>query len=333
MIAKKSKVSQNKSGTDNQQITSLSFTDVDGFTEFFGFRGMHLIQLTAGSLQCEFLSIQIGELHFMRQKANQGIQAWGEDLNKYRNFTMVWLENKGEFYSLRRPIHPQMTIFGFNGGESDFINSQGGAIAGILIPVETFHDYADQLQRHDLDDCFLSQNHVNLLPSGMKEIKDYLKEIFWLAEHKPNWLQKPHIEKLVTDDFVPLLISNIPIKLNSKCFLKPSRRAKLIAQAEQEMLASFEKPLTLKQLAQKLGSSSSALSYGFKELFGISPMRYLKVRRLNALRQRLKASYPDDCTITMLANQFGFWSAGHFARDYKDMFEELPSQTLRNTKV
>ncbi|AFY55413.1 DNA-binding domain-containing protein, AraC-type [Rivularia sp. PCC 7116] len=106
----------------------------------------------------------------------------------------------------------------------------------------------------------------------------------------------------------------------------------MIAQAEQEMLSSFEKPLTLKQLAQKLGSSSSALSYGFKELFGMSPMRYLKVRRLNALRQRLKASYPEDCTITMLANQFGFWSAGNFARDCKDMFGELPSQ-LRNTRA
>lgn len=330
---KKSKVSQDKSGTDNQQITSLSFTDVDGFTEFFGYRGMHLIQLTTGPLQCEFLSIQIGELHFIRQKANQGTQAWGEKLNKYRNFTMVWFENKGEFYSLRRPINPQKTIFGFNGGESDFIISQGGAIAGILIPVETFHAYADQLQRYDLDDCFLSQNHVNLLPTGMKEIKDYLKEIFSLAQHQPSYLQQDHIVDLVTNDFLPLLISNIPIKLNSKCFLKPSRRAKLIAQAEQEMLASFEKPLTLKQLAQKLGSSSSALSYGFKELFGMSPMRYLKVRRLNALRQRLKASYPEDCTITMLANQFGFWSAGHFARDYKDMFGELPSQTLRNTRA
>ncbi|NEP74901.1 MAG: AraC family transcriptional regulator, partial [Okeania sp. SIO2G4] len=85
----------------------------------------------------------------------------------------------------------------------------------------------------------------------------------------------------------------------------------------------------LKQLAQNLESSSSALSRGFKELFGMSPMRYLKVRRLNALRQRLKVSDPENSTITTLAGQFGFWSAGHFARDYKAMFGELPSETLR----
>ncbi|WP_202221141.1 helix-turn-helix transcriptional regulator [Okeania sp. KiyG1] len=37
------------------------------------------------------------------------------------------------------------------------------------------------------------------------------------------------------------------------------------------MLATFEEPLTLKQLAHNLESSSSALSRGFKELFGLSP--------------------------------------------------------------
>jgi len=330
MSAKKSQINQDKSGTDNQQITCLSFTDADRFNEFFGYRRVHIIQLTTGPLQCEFLSIQIGNLHFTRHQANQGIQAWGEDLNQYRYFTMVWFENKGEFYSHRRPINPQRTIFGFNGRESDLVVSQGGVIVAILIPVETFHAYADQLQRHDLDDSFLSRNHVNLLPTGMKEIKNYLKEIFWLAEHQLSYLQQDHVVELVTYDFVPLLISNIPNKLNSKYFVKPSRRAKLIAQAEKKMLTYLGKPLTLKQLAEDLESSSSALSYGFQDLFGMSPMRYLKVRRLNALRQRLKASYPEESTITMLASQFGFWSAGHFAKDYRAMFGELPSQTLQN---
>ncbi|NEP88058.1 MAG: helix-turn-helix transcriptional regulator [Okeania sp. SIO2C2] len=290
-----------------------------------------MIQLTVGALHSKFLSIRIGDLHFIYNQANQGIQTWGLDLKKYRDFTMVWFENEGEFYSHRRPIDPQRTIFGFNGDEVDFLMPQGGTIANILIPVETFHAYANQLQRHDLDDCFLSKNYVNLLPTEMKEIKDYLKEIFWLAEHQPSYLQQDHVVDLITNDFLPLLISKIPIKWNSKSSLKPSRQAKLITQAEQEMLSSFEEPLTLKKLAQNLESSSSALSRGFQELFGMSPMRYLKVRRLNALRQRLKASDPKNYSITMLASQYGFWSAGHFARDYKAMFGELPSETLRKT--
>ncbi|AOY84802.2 AraC family transcriptional regulator [Moorena producens JHB] len=318
-------------GTGNQKIVSKSFTDLDNFKEFFDYQNKEIIQLSAGPLQAEFLSVQIGNLYFVCNQANQGIQFFGDGTKGYISFGILWSENEKEYYSFRHPLEPQRTIFGFNNREADHIFPQGLTVTHIIIPVKTFDAYADQLQRQDLDDKFRSKNHVNLLPTGMNEIKDYLKELVCLALHKPNWLQKPHIEKLVADDLIPLLISNIPTKCNSKCFIKPSRRAKLIVQAEKKMLAHLEKPLTLKQLAQNLGSSSSALSYGFQDLFGLSPMRYLKVRRLNAVRERLKASEPERCTIAIVASEFGFYSPCHFTRDYKAMFGELPSETLRNT--
>ncbi|NET42857.1 AraC family transcriptional regulator [Okeania sp. SIO2B3] len=330
MDVNKSTITQAKDdpGTGNQKIVSKSFTDVDNFKEFFEYKNKEIIQLTPGSLQGEFLSIQVGDIFFVYNQVNQGFQFSGDGTKGYICFAILWSENEKEYYSFRHPVKPQRTVFGFNNTEAHEIFPQGGALTNIVIPVQTFDAYADQLQRHDLDDSFRSKNHVNLLLTGMKEIKDYLKQLIWLAVHQPNWLQKPHIEELVTDDFLPLLISNIPIKLNSKFFLKPSRREKLIAKAETEMLGHLKKPLTLKQLAQNLKCSSCALSFGFKDLFGLSPMRYLKVRRLNAVRQRLKASEPESCTIAILASQFGFYSASHFARDYKAMFGELPSETL-----
>ncbi|WP_287276943.1 MULTISPECIES: AraC family transcriptional regulator [unclassified Okeania] len=315
-------------GMSNPKIISKSFRDVENFKEFFEYKNKEIIQLTPGSVKAEFLSIQVGDLFFVCNQVNQGFQFSGEGRKEYISFAILWSENEKEYYSFRHPVAPQRTVFGFNNTEAHDIFPQGGALTHIIIPVKTFDTYADQLQRHDLDDNFRNKNHVNLPLTGMKEIKDYLKPLIWLAVHQPTWFQNPHIEKLITDDFVPLLISQIPIKLNSKSFLKPSRRAKLIAQAEQKMLANLKKPLTLKQLAENLGSSSCALSFGFKDLFGVSPMRYLKIRRLNAVRQRLKASEPENCSIVFLANEFGFYCPSHFTRDYKAMFGELPSETL-----
>ncbi|MEB3340864.1 helix-turn-helix domain-containing protein [Okeania sp.] len=330
MDINKSRITQtkNNSRTSNHKIVSKLFTDVDTFKEFVAYRRYEIIQLTPGSLQARFLSIQLGDIYFTYTQTNQGTQVFGDKLKEYCNFSIVWFENEGEVHALRHHIDPQRTLFAFNEKETDFISSQGGVMTEICIPLKTFHTYADKLQRHDLDDNFRSKNHVNLFPTEMKEIKNYLKQLFWLAIHEPHWLQRPDVETLVTNDFVPLLISKIPIKLNSKVFLKPSRRAKLIAQAEKKMLAHLEQPLTLKQLAENLESSSSALSYGFQDLFGMSPIRYLKVRRLNAVRQHLKASDPESCVIVTTASQFGFYNASHFAKDYKAMFGELPSETL-----
>ncbi|NES25934.1 MAG: helix-turn-helix domain-containing protein, partial [Symploca sp. SIO3E6] len=214
--------------------------------------------------------------------------------------------------------------------ETGLVSPQEGVMSNLFIPVKTFEAYANDLQRHDLDDRFFTTNHVSILPDNMGEIKDYLRELFWLAQYKPDWLQQPHIPKLVADDLVPLVIQSIPIKGSSTPTLKSSRRTQLITQAEQEMVTQLEEALTLKELAQRLHSSSRGLSYGFQDLFGMSPMRYLKVRRLNAVRRRLKVSNPENCSIEVLANQFGFWNAGHFAKDYRVMFGELPSKTLRS---
>jgi AraC family ethanolamine operon transcriptional activator len=95
------------------------------------------------------------------------------------------------------------------------------------------------------------------------------------------------------------------------------------------MQAHLDHPLTLADLCQALGTSGRALSYGFQDIFGMSPMAYLKTLRLMGVHRALKEANPDSKTIVNIASQFGFWSMGHFSRDYKQMFGELPQATLK----
>ncbi|NER48444.1 MAG: AraC family transcriptional regulator, partial [Symploca sp. SIO1A3] len=106
------------------------------------------------------------------------------------SFAVLWSEKEKEYYSFLHPVEPQRTIFGFKNTEAHEIFPQGVALTHIIIPVKTFDAYADQLQRHDLDDNFRSKNHVNVLPTGMKEIKDYLKQLVWLAVNQPTFFQQ-----------------------------------------------------------------------------------------------------------------------------------------------
>jgi len=111
----------------------------------------------------------------------------------------------------------------------------------------------------------------------------------------------------------------------------PSCRHQLMKQAEEMILETLARPWTVHDLCTALHVSERTLRYSFQEYFGMSPMIYLKVQRLNGVRRQLKASRADQVTVTDIAIQWGFWHMGQFAKDYKKMFGECPSETLRRS--
>lgn len=47
------------------------------------------------------------------------------------------------------------------------------------------------------------------------------------------------------------------------------------------------------------------------------------------LHRHLWHSRPSQVRVTDIANDWGFWHMGQFAADYRELFGELPSQTLK----
>jgi AraC family ethanolamine operon transcriptional activator len=87
--------------------------------------------------------------------------------------------------------------------------------------------------------------------------------------------------------------------------------------------------LSVEQLAAAAGVSERTLREAFQQYFGVAPLRYLNRRTLHQVRTALKAADPTVATVTKIATRFGVWELGRFARDYRNLFGELPSETLR----
>lgn len=108
----------------------------------------------------------------------------------------------------------------------------------------------------------------------------------------------------------------------------PARQS-LVKMSQQIALASHDEPITILDLCQRLHVSRRALQYSFQTIADTNPVDYLRSVRLNAVRRRLAMSSPAEVSIGDAAAQWGFYHLSHFASQYKALFGELPSQTLR----
>ena len=87
--------------------------------------------------------------------------------------------------------------------------------------------------------------------------------------------------------------------------------------------------LFMPEICARIGVTDRIFRRYCQEQLGVSPKRFLLLRRLHGVRRKLLVARPDETTVTDAATQFGFWELGRFAVVYKSLFNELPSMTLR----
>ena len=105
-----------------------------------------------------------------------------------------------------------------------------------------------------------------------------------------------------------------------------SRRA-AIERALEHLRVTPLADVTIAQLAQVAGVSTRTLEYGFRDLFNLTPLGFLQLLRLHAVRRELKAPDSAGRRLQEIADHWGFHQPGRFSGYYREAFGERPSQT------
>ena len=103
-----------------------------------------------------------------------------------------------------------------------------------------------------------------------------------------------------------------------------------LKRAEEYLEAHVTEPVSLPALAGTVGVSVRTLNRAFKKRYGMGPIGLLKRRRLEHVRRALLAADPAAATVTQIALAHGFHHMSQFATDYRKLFGETPSETLRS---
>ncbi|WP_426406680.1 helix-turn-helix domain-containing protein [Bradyrhizobium ganzhouense] len=103
------------------------------------------------------------------------------------------------------------------------------------------------------------------------------------------------------------------------------RQFKLFQDIRALLSDDLSQPIYSEEIARKLGLSVRTLHDVVRRYRGMSLHRYLRLRRLWLVRQRLLAGAG---SVKAVALAFGFWHLSDFSRSYRDQFGETPSETL-----
>jgi AraC family transcriptional regulator, ethanolamine operon transcriptional activator len=107
-------------------------------------------------------------------------------------------------------------------------------------------------------------------------------------------------------------------------------RRKYFLAAQNYIDTHLETPLLISDVCQALDVSVRSLEYAFLQQGGLKPKTYLNCQRLSQVHRSLMESPGGDTTVNEIANRWGFWHMGQFARDYRKIYGVNPSETLAN---
>jgi AraC-like DNA-binding protein len=150
-----------------------------------------------------------------------------------------------------------------------------------------------------------------------------------LAESAADIFEQPEAVRALEQAFLHAIImclsDSAPVQMDSGSH----RHAAIIARFEEMLAANYDRPLYLAEICAAIGASERVLRISCMEHLGMGPVRYLWLRRMHLVRRALILAAPTAATVTEIATGNGFFELGRFAVEYRALFGEAPSGSLR----
>jgi transcriptional regulator GlxA family with amidase domain len=147
------------------------------------------------------------------------------------------------------------------------------------------------------------------------------------AVENPDLLRFAGSQKLVQHQLISLLLDMLHDSVPERAInLTHATHCDIVRRSQAIVLASSDEPVTVLDLCQQLRISRRTLQNSFQLIANTTPVDYLRPSgsmRCGACCCREHAGFG----VRDAAGHWGFYHLGHFARDYRKLFCELPSET------
>jgi len=325
----KSGKKQNPPVMNNIQTFHFESSDFDEVSACLSRWNQTYRQLSAGAFFGNVDYVQVNGIEIFKLHWEQVIQYQG--LTPPGTIAFGLPKNlAGESRYLNRVVNNNELLIQHCSCEGDLIGSQNFIIQVLTINDKRFFDKVNQLTGLDKRQQLLGLTRIPLhaMIAEMLRVKfQALIQNTLNSNSETNF--SPASVDVLAEDLLNTIIKIVVADITEKTTLRLERQRQLVKKAEEYVWRYRAVPPRLHALCANIGTSERSLRDAFSACTGMSAGAYLKAFRLNQVRSDLKSRSPDGIRIQDVAFNWGFSHMGQFAADYKQLFGESPSKTLR----
>ncbi len=174
---------------------------------------------------------------------------------------------------------------------------------------------------------------IRPVPTHMSRLLELHAAAGHLAAAAPDILANPQTSRALENALVHAMIRCLANDNEIEERVRTQRNTRIMARFEEFQAAHDNVPVYLAEICEAVGASERTLRACCQEQLGMGPIHYLWLRRMHLARRALASASSDKSTVTGVAADYGFWELGRFAVEYRALFGESPSLTLKRSRL
>jgi AraC family ethanolamine operon transcriptional activator len=313
------------------QYTRTDSSDVNDHAQSLSRWEQQYDQVSPGRFSGQLEELWLGPLQVFRERTDQAVLQRGAPCpGTLTVATPVGQASQGWFCG--RNLDGQHAFGLVSQGEFELATRGDFDIVAISVNTQYLDNYARRVEGMPLE-VGLPRNGVI---DGGQEKSTALREVLLTtldtARQSPKLLEQEPLRRALANSLCDALMDRVgqPGKPAQGADTTAATRQRVVREARRYMSEHAEEPIGVPDLCAAIHVSRRTLQYSFQDVLQLSPVTYLRALRLNGVRRDLRRG--GDEPVADSAARWGFWHLSRFAADYRHMFGELPSDTLRQAR-
>jgi AraC family ethanolamine operon transcriptional activator len=286
---------------------------------------LELTQLSRGRTMTQRVIVPLGGVWLISARAALPLVVRGRAPSS--RTTLIVVDPSSPFARLGlQPIHADCCGILHPGATVDLFLPEGCRCFAVSIPHRS-----ERLPQFDADGDRLQPPQHLVVHAAWEGVARLLRWSKWIAANAATnrriWASgdlKRRLQRALTDAARRIIADAKSIHDDDAVPL----RQRAVMRARDLVRERLSQPISLVDMCGIAQVRARTLEYGFRELYGMSPIAYVRCERLCRVRDDLLGADRGATSIRQTASRWGFVHMSQFAKDYRTLFGESPSTTL-----